>query len=268
MSPAWKSGEFNRCEGAIDLTTEITPKRHFILEKTVSVWWHPEYGRYSEEIMSIINPYEQGCYLEVGVGDGRFTIPLAKCGNSVIGVDISPEMLRKCLKNAEHHEVQKVVSLVQADAESLPFRNGTFRKVVCIATLVHIPNCEKAIDECFRVTQAGGHVITENNSFFHPTIMFAWMKHRFAMSFLKKTYANAYPYYPRTPWKILSAFRKNNAEIEGTFGFFILLPVWLAKRISLLAFKSKESFLKYFGSGLVIRARARNRRTEEKLYEA
>ena len=205
--------------------------------------------------MSIINPHERGCYLEVGVGDGRYTIPLAKYGNLVVGVDISQEMLRKCLKNAKHHKVQNAVSLVRADAESLPFRNGTFKKVVCIATLVHVPNYENAIDEYFRVTQAGGHVITENISFFHPTILFHWMKHKFAMSFLKKTYATLPPYYPRTPWKILNAFRKNNAEIEGTFGFFLVLPVTLTKHINLLAFKLKESFLKFFGSGLVVRAR-------------
>lgn len=237
------------------LTTEITPKRHFILEKTVSEWWHPKWGRYSEEIMSIINPHERGCYLEVGVGDGRYTVPLAKCGNLVVGVDLSQEMLRKCLKNVKHHRVHNVVSFVQADAESLPFRNGTFKKVVCIATLVHVPNYEKAIDEYFRVTQAGGNVITENISLFHPSILYAWVYHKIAMSIFKKTYANLGPYYPRTPKRILSAFRKNKAEIEGTFGFFLLLPLPLVGHIDLLAFKLRESFLKFFGSGLVIRAR-------------
>jgi len=239
------------------LPTEIAPKRHFILEKTVSEWWRPKYDRYSEEIMRIINPHERGFYLEVGVGDGRYTIPLAKHGNLVVGVDISQEMLKKCSKKAEHHKVQNVVSLVKADAERLPFKNGIFEKVICISTLVHVPNYEKAVDEYFRVAQDRGKVITENISFFHPTVLIHWIRHKFVMSVLKRTYANEPPYFPRTPRKIISAFLRDNAEIEGTFGFYILLPLSLAKRIvdHPLAFKLKESFLKLLGAGLVIRAR-------------
>jgi len=169
-----------------NLTTEKTPKHHFILEKTVSEWWHPKYDRYSEEIMNIVNPNQLGFYLEVGVGAGRYTIPLAKHGNLVVGVDLSEEMLKKCLANAKHHEVRNVVSLVKADAENLPFRNRTFEKVVCMETLVHVPNYEKAIDEYFRVTQPGGNVITESKSFFHPTVLFQWMKVKFIRKVLEK----------------------------------------------------------------------------------
>lgn len=205
--------------------------------------------------MSIINPSELGSYLELGVGDGRYTIQLAKYGNLVVGVDLSREMLRKCLRNAIYNRVQKSLQLVEADIESLPFRNGTFKKVVCIATLVHVPDYKKAIDECFRVTYAGGNVITENRTFFHPSVLYTWIVHRAAMHIFEKTHTTMPPYYPRTPQEILSAFHKKNVEIEGTFGFFLLLPFWLVQHIDLLAYKSKKSFLKSLGFGFVVRAR-------------
>ena len=232
----------------------LNPKRHFLLKNTVSRWWNPKYERYSQEIMNIIKPIEQGLCLEVGSGDGRYTIPLAQYGNLTIGVDLSNEMIERCMKRIEQAK-NKNIMLIQADAEHLPFKNETFKKVVCIATLVHIPNYENTVNEYFRVTQNNGCIITENISLLHPTILYYWLKNKIVRILFKENKLKLIPYYPRTPWKIKNAFQKREFKIEEICGFYIILPLIIVKHINLFAYNLKSSKLKYFGSGLVVRAK-------------
>jgi SAM-dependent methyltransferase len=58
-----------------------------------------------------------GPVLEVGCGTGRILIPTARAGVEVVGLDLSPHMLRVCRQRLlrEPEEVQSRVELVQAD---------------------------------------------------------------------------------------------------------------------------------------------------------
>lgn len=47
---------------------------------------------------------------------------------------------------------------IRGVAENLPFRNGTFDTILVVATLDHLFNVEKAIEECSRTLKVGGKV--------------------------------------------------------------------------------------------------------------
>ena len=63
-----------------------------------------------------------GRILEAGVGTGRMLIPLAKCGLTVDGVDISEEMLRQCESNLKKHHVAANLYRQDLTVLSLPHK--------------------------------------------------------------------------------------------------------------------------------------------------
>lgn len=85
--------------------------------------------------------------LEVGVGTGRFAV-LSK---NVFGVDraFSPLEIAK----------QRGIPVVQAKAESLPFRDKTFSCVMFIVTLPFVENIYLTLKEAKRVLEDEGRII-------------------------------------------------------------------------------------------------------------
>ena len=63
---------------------------------------------------------KEGWILDLACGTGRHTIPLAKEGFNVVGLDISS----KLLKIAKQHKTQ--AQLIKADMQHLPFKNRRF----------------------------------------------------------------------------------------------------------------------------------------------
>jgi ubiquinone/menaquinone biosynthesis C-methylase UbiE len=63
-----------------------------------------------------------GAVLELGCGTGRVTIPVARTGVRVIGIDRSVEMLRYARKRATRARLGNRVAWLRGDIRSLPFR--------------------------------------------------------------------------------------------------------------------------------------------------
>ncbi len=66
-----------------------------------------------------------GRILELGCGTGRVTLPVARTGAHIIGVDRSADMLSHARRRARGARVRRHLSLVRADIRSLPFRTST-----------------------------------------------------------------------------------------------------------------------------------------------
>jgi ubiquinone/menaquinone biosynthesis C-methylase UbiE len=66
-----------------------------------------------------------GHVLELGCGTGRVTLPIARTGARIVGVDRSAEMLAYARRRAGRAKFGKNVSLVRSDIRSLPFRKST-----------------------------------------------------------------------------------------------------------------------------------------------
>ena len=66
--------------------------------------------------------------LDVACGTGNTTIPAAKTGASVIGVDIAPNLLEQARKRALREEVS--VDFREGDVEALPFEDQSFDVVL------------------------------------------------------------------------------------------------------------------------------------------
>jgi SAM-dependent methyltransferase len=92
----------------------------------------------------------EGMILDAGCGSGLILGRLAgKC--RLVGCDFSERIL--------HDTSQRISSpLVCADIVELPFRQGTFDKVLCVGVLNHIPQSEAALAELARVLRPGGEL--------------------------------------------------------------------------------------------------------------
>jgi SAM-dependent methyltransferase len=71
-----------------------------------------------------------GSVLEVGCGTGRILIPTARAGVDIVGLDLSPHMLRVCQKRLlnEPEAVQSRIRLIQADMRNFDLAQ-TFKLV-------------------------------------------------------------------------------------------------------------------------------------------
>jgi ubiquinone/menaquinone biosynthesis C-methylase UbiE len=102
-------------------------------------------------------PY--GNVLELGCGTGFFLLNLKLAGVVEHGyvTDLSPGMVEVARRNASRlgFEVEGRV----ADAERIPYDDGTFDLVVGHAVLHHIPDVEQSLREVLRVLKPGGRFV-------------------------------------------------------------------------------------------------------------
>jgi ubiquinone/menaquinone biosynthesis C-methylase UbiE len=92
--------------------------------------------------------------LEVGVGMGADFVRFAKAGAQIVGTDLASRSLELARRNAEMNRLMP--TLLNADAEALPFAEGTFDLVYSWGVLHHIPDTECALREMHRVLRPGG----------------------------------------------------------------------------------------------------------------
>jgi len=92
--------------------------------------------------------------LDVGVGTGFLSIMLSEMGHDVTGVDLSEEMIRQAKRKIEDRGLK--VTLKVADAEDLPFGDGSFDAVVNRAVLWTLPDPQRALKEWKRILMPGG----------------------------------------------------------------------------------------------------------------
>lgn len=107
----------------------------------------------------------RGRCLEVGVGTGILSLPLAERGVSMAGLDLSRAMLERLREKAGG---AAPLPLVQGDATAMPFRDEAFGGAVIRHVLHLIPDWERAVDETLRVVRRGGVVIVNHGEYPQP----------------------------------------------------------------------------------------------------
>jgi ubiquinone/menaquinone biosynthesis C-methylase UbiE/DNA-binding transcriptional ArsR family regulator len=95
---------------------------------------------------------------DIGCGTGSLTFELARFAQKVIGVDLSPEMLRRARNIAKEKQLRNV-EFRRGDALKLPLGARSADAVFCIMVLHFLSDPQKAVAELCRVTRAGGSVI-------------------------------------------------------------------------------------------------------------
>ena len=94
--------------------------------------------------------------LDVAAGTGNASLPAAEQGAKVTASDLTPELLEAGRGQAESRGLE--LEWVEADAESLPFEDGTFDVVMSSIGAMFAPHHQDVADEMARVCRPGGTI--------------------------------------------------------------------------------------------------------------
>ena len=119
-----------------------------------------------ESFAGVANPFSLGRLergarvLDLGSGAGTDSLVAAQMvgpEGSVVGIDMTPEMLAKARAAAAELGVRNV-EFVEAEAESLPFADGSFDVIISNGVIDLIPDKDAVFVELSRVLAPGGRI--------------------------------------------------------------------------------------------------------------
>ena len=112
---------------------------------------------YLRKRLAFVRHWTRPCRaLDVGCGTGRMAERMAAAGYEMVALDPSRGMLQHL------RERTGAVAAVTGDGAALPFADGSFGLVYCVAVMHHVaePAAVRAtLAEMARVTRPGGHVL-------------------------------------------------------------------------------------------------------------
>ena len=94
--------------------------------------------------------------LDVAAGNGNATLAAARRGCRVISTDYVPALLERGADRARAEQLQ--VQFQFADAEALPFEDGSFDAVLSTFGVMFAPDQKRVASELARVTRSGGRI--------------------------------------------------------------------------------------------------------------
>lgn len=101
--------------------------------------------------------------LDVCCGTGKLVKELACAvgkNGRVVGLDFSENMLKVAEDNLQDFPLREQIELIQGNAMSLPFPDGSFDCVTVGWGLRNVPEIETALKEMVRVVRPGGKVVS------------------------------------------------------------------------------------------------------------
>ena len=113
------------------------------------------------------NPFALGSFnqgeavLDIGCGagvDAIFAAMMTGPSGKVIGIDVTPEMLKRARKNLALTDL-KNVTLEEAGADNLPFADQDFDVAISNGAFNLVPDKSRALSEVFRVLKPKGRLM-------------------------------------------------------------------------------------------------------------
>ena len=101
--------------------------------------------------------------LDVGIGTGRGSLPLARRGYRVTGIDSSQAMLDETRRQA----AETPIELHQGDVRELPVADAAFDTLISLNVMVHFPHWQPVLQEWKRVVRPGGRMLFDIHSLDH-----------------------------------------------------------------------------------------------------
>jgi SAM-dependent methyltransferase len=98
--------------------------------------------------------------LDVACGTGNLTLPAARSGARVTGVDIAANLLATARSRAASEGL--AIQFDEGNAEELPYADGSFETAVTMYGAMFAPRPERVAAELLRVVRPGGRIAMAN----------------------------------------------------------------------------------------------------------
>jgi SAM-dependent methyltransferase len=146
------------------MSTSADPKDAELKARHRKMWASGDYPSMVETFLLPLGPrLVEACeigpgmrVLDVAAGTGNAAIPAAERGAEVTAGDLTPELFEAGRERAAAAGVE--VEWVEADAERLPFEDGSFDVVISSIGAMFAPQHEAVADELIRVCRPGGTI--------------------------------------------------------------------------------------------------------------
>jgi SAM-dependent methyltransferase len=145
----------------------LTSTSDALTERTRATWMSGDFGRIAEgyergagEFIARLGLEPGERVLDVACGTGNLTLPAARAGASVTGIDIAPNLVAQAEANALAERLS--ITFDVGNAEELPYADGTFDTVVTMFGAMFAGRPERAAAELLRVTRPGGRIAMAN----------------------------------------------------------------------------------------------------------
>ena len=150
-----------------DIATKPAVESDPLTERVRATWTSGDFGR-------IAKGYERGAgefiarlqltsgerVLDVACGTGNLTLPAARTGAAVTGIDIAPNLVAQARTQAVKQRLS--INFDVGNAEQLPYADGAFDTVVTMFGAMFASRPERAAAELLRVTRSSGRIAMAN----------------------------------------------------------------------------------------------------------
>lgn len=110
-----------------------------------------------KKTIRLLRDYHPATILDIATGTGDFAIAAARLGNvKITGIDISEGMLEIGRNKIAAKGLGKIIELLKADSENLPFGDNLFDAAIVGFGVRNFEQLDKGLHEIFRVLKPGG----------------------------------------------------------------------------------------------------------------
>lgn len=149
------------------VTLQITPEMETLKTKLKATWISGDFRKIAEsfadgaaEFVERLDLKPGMRVLDVACGTGNQSIPAARAGAVVTGVDIAPNLIEQAREWAENENLE--IRFDEGDAENLPYPDANFDAVMTMFGAMFAPRPEKVAAELIRVCRFGGVIAMAN----------------------------------------------------------------------------------------------------------
>jgi ubiquinone/menaquinone biosynthesis C-methylase UbiE len=114
-------------------------------------------------VVKLSSPKPDWSVLDIATGTGHTAFALAPHIKSVIGIDLTPEMVAEARRLQSQQAITNT-SFCFADVHCLPFDNTVFHLITCRRAAHHFSNISQALQEMKRVLRVGGKLVIDDRS--------------------------------------------------------------------------------------------------------
>ncbi|HJT22298.1 MAG TPA: class I SAM-dependent methyltransferase [Nitrospira sp.] len=144
-----------------------SPEMQALKAKLKHTWMAGDYGRFATYLEPPALEFLKGLaiapgtrMLDVACGAGQISIPAARSGVRVTGVDIATNLIEQARVRAREEGLD--ARFDEGDAEALPYDDASFDVVVSLIGAMFAPRPERVAAEFLRVCRPGGRIVMAN----------------------------------------------------------------------------------------------------------
>lgn len=145
----------------VEAFTELAPRYVETVDRELRQFWGLSYKDFILRLLEVAPITDGGLVLDVATGTAQIPLALASAppnGNTIIGLDITPAMLRAGRANVQARGLASRIHLLCASAMEMPLATGVFDLAICgLAT--HHMQVPHLLSEIQRILKPGGHLV-------------------------------------------------------------------------------------------------------------